>query len=178
MLESHYIVSRPDLRRDSLSRDTSQLWQVENILKISVGKEEGGAVKSCKNCIHISYTSLSHQHNDADSREGEYMGVKYDYFQHQLWNKTCMFTQSSFVTRYFPPVVCTICVLGLVDAEIYLDAHLPFHICRLAGSKVIKRYSPIVWCIPKYLLDVKGTSNPNIILLSVLEFNLYSNCML
>ena len=54
-----------------------------------------------------------------------------------------MFTQSSFVTRYFPPC-CTICVLGLVDAEIYLDAHLPFHICRLAGRKVIKRYSPIV----------------------------------
>ena len=52
---------------------------MENILKISVGKEEGGAVKSCKNCIHISYTLLSHQHNDADNREGEYMGVKYDY---------------------------------------------------------------------------------------------------
>ena len=41
MLESHYNVSHPDLSRDSWSRDTSQLWQVENILKISVGIGEG-----------------------------------------------------------------------------------------------------------------------------------------
>ena len=59
-------------------------------------------MNKCKNCIHISFTSLSHQHNDADNRVGEYMGVKYD-FQHQLWNKMFMFTQSSFVTRYFSP---------------------------------------------------------------------------
>ena len=67
-------------------------------------------MKSCKNCIHISYTLLSHQHNDADSREGEYMGVKYDYFHRTSFEIKLVYVYTEqFCNKILSPLLYNLC---------------------------------------------------------------------